>query len=411
MHEPEPVQEQAFSQRVCVIFTQVESVAEDGTVPEDDGGPLDAPGLVGLVGLVDEVAGLLPPLVAPPSSLSPQATVQRMRVVAIETNAIEGRLFTGTLQGKRLRRREQCMCRAEQRGLILGRSRDGRCAAGRSTTIVASDVRGCAFTRASSRGLCACVLSMRAMSTSGPPPPHPPYPGHPSYPPHPAYPQGGPHGFQPQPMKPSWLARNGILLLLPLIPVIVAGVHFSQQAQLKANYLLFDSADADVAVKVDGKSLSSRDGKQKTVGPSAKDSFGGRAALWTEVKPGKHRVEILDAAGKVLETAEIDVPASRFRAVYAAGKPRGYALVSVGYGGAHEKHPFVELTQAANEHVFVFPPEPETRELDFGPVNRKFKASIYSKNDTILRSLCTLSDEGEVECELEEKPPPTKRRR
>lgn len=242
------------------------------------------------------------------------------------------------------------------------------------------------------------------MNPSGPPPPHPPYQGdapHPSYPPHPS--GGPPGGFQPTPApRPSWLSRYGLLLALAIIPLIVAGVHFSQRAQVKANYLLFDSADADVAVKVDGHAISSRDGKQKTVGPSVHGAFGGRNALWTEVKPGKHRIEILDKAGTVLETAEIDVPASHFRAVYAAGKPRRYALVSIGYGRSREEHPLVELTQGSNEHLFLFPPEPETRELDFGPVNRKFKGSIYSKNDTILRSLCTFSADGEVECELEE---------
>jgi len=238
----------------------------------------------------------------------------------------------------------------------------------------------------------------------GPPP-------HWSQPP-PQYPQA-PQFQQPNPYvppPPSWFQRYWWLFALAAIPLIIGLTLLGVRADEASNYVLFDSPDAEVSVKVDGHVLQ-HDGK-KRIGPKIRGLFGGRGPLVDDMEPGKHKIEILDDKAKVIETAELEIPKSGYRAVYTVGKPRRYTLVSISYGGALEGPEEAPLTPGPSPHLSIFPSAPVTRKQDFDTINRKFPASIYTKTrDPVLRGLCSVSEDDELECEFEKPEEKAKKRR
>ena len=130
--------------------------------------------------------------------------------------------------------------------------------------------------------------------------------------------------------------------------------------------------------------------------------FGGRGPLVDDIAPGAHKIEILDDKAMVIETAEIVIPKSGYRAVYTVGKPRRYTLVSVSYGGELDGPEEAPLTPGPSPHLSIFPSAPVTRKQDFDTINRKFPASVYTKNrNAVARGLCSVSENDEVECEFE----------
>ncbi len=207
-----------------------------------------------------------------------------------------------------------------------------------------------------------------------------------------------PNPYVPPP--PSWFQRYWWLFALAAIPLIVGLTLLGVRADEASNYVLFDSPDAEVSVRVDGHVLQ-HDG-QKRIGPKIPGLFGGRGPLLADMKPGKHKIEILDANNAVIETTEIAIPKSGYRAVYTVGKPRRYTFVSLSYGGTLDGPQEAPLTPGASPHLSIFPAAPVTRKEDFDTINRKFPASLYTKSrDPVLRGLCSVTEEDELECEFE----------
>ncbi len=230
----------------------------------------------------------------------------------------------------------------------------------------------------------------------GPPPHWRQYPQQPyaQPPPPPAY----------VPPPPSWFQRYWVLFALAGIPLVVVLTLLGIRADERSNYLLFDSPDAEASVKLDGDELYN-DGRHR-IGPKIPGVFGGRGPLLADLEPGKHKIEIVDGQAKVIETTEIEVPKSGYRAVYTVGKPRRYTLVSVAYGGTLDGPAEAPLAPGPSPHLSVLPPQPLTRKQDFQSINRKFPASIATKNrNTVLRGLCSVSDDDELDCEFEEQRP------
>jgi hypothetical protein len=238
----------------------------------------------------------------------------------------------------------------------------------------------------------------------GPPP-------HWSQPPaqHPQAPQWQqPNPYVPPP--PSWFQRYWWLFALAGIPAIIGLTLLGVRADEASNYVLFDSPDAEVSVRVDGHVLQ-HDG-QKRIGPKIPGLFGGRGPLLDDMEAGTHKIEILDAKGAVIETAEIVIPKSGYRAVYTVGKPRRYTFVSVSYGGTLDGPERAPLTPGPSPHLSIFPAAPVTRKQDFDTINRKFPSSLSTKSrNPVLRGLCSVTDDDDLECEIEqaeEKPKKTR---
>ncbi|WP_394835663.1 hypothetical protein LVJ94_01880 [Pendulispora rubella] len=166
-----------------------------------------------------------------------------------------------------------------------------------------------------------------------------------------------------------------------------------------SNYILFDSPDTEVTVKVDGFEISALHSRMHKAGPNVVGTFG-RVVLVAKVGPGKHALEIFDAAGKVLESAEVNVPTSGYRAIYSVGGARRYSLVSVAYGQSLDAPEQVELIPGPVPHLSLFPSAPKTYENDF-TVNREFPKKIRSEEGVVLRGLCTVSEESDVDCAFE----------
>ena len=208
------------------------------------------------------------------------------------------------------------------------------------------------------------------------------------------------HGPPPHWSPPSWFQRYWWLFALAGIPLIIGLTLLGIRADEASNYVLFDSPDAEVTVKVDGHVLQ-HDGR-KRIGPKIPGLFGGRGPLVDDIAPGAHKIEILDDKAMVIETAEIVIPKSGYRAVYTVGKPRRYTLVSVSYGGELDGPEEAPLTPGPSPHLSIFPSAPVTRKQDFDTINRKFPASVYTKNrNAVARGLCSVSENDEVECEFE----------
>jgi hypothetical protein len=211
-------------------------------------------------------------------------------------------------------------------------------------------------------------------------------------------PQFPPHPYVPPP--PGWFQRYWWLFALAGLPLIIGLTLLGVRADEASNYVMFDSPDAEVTVKVDGHVLQ-HDGR-KRIGPKIPGLFGGRGPLLDDMEPGKHKIEILDDKGNVIETAELEIPKSAYRAVYTVGKPRRYTLLSVSYGGTLDGPEEVPLTPGPSPHLSLLPGAPVTRKQDFDTINRKFPASIQTKNrNLVVRGLCSVSEDDELECEVE----------
>jgi hypothetical protein len=227
--------------------------------------------------------------------------------------------------------------------------------------------------------------------------------------------QQGPPPHWPQPYvppRPSWFQRYWWVFALGAFPLIIALTIRGVRADEASNYVLFDSPDAVVTVKVDGHLLQHDVGGKKPIGPKIPGLFGGRGPLLDTMDPGTHKIEILDDQAKVIETTEIEIPKSGYRAVYTVGKPRRYVLLSVSYGGSIDGPDEAPLTPGPSPHLSIFPSAPVTRKQDLDTINRTFPATLYTKNrDSVIRGLCSVSDDDELECEVEKPTDKAKKKR
>jgi hypothetical protein len=228
--------------------------------------------------------------------------------------------------------------------------------------------------------------------------PPPGWPAPPHFHPHAPYPQPS---FQPPP-RASWISRYWFVFALAGIPLLVGMMALHYRQQEAANYVVFDSPDVEVTVKVDGRELK-REDRSTRLGPKVPGGSGGRGPLVAEVKAGKHTIEIVDGAEKVIESTVIDVPPSGYRAVYTVGEPRRYVFVSVAYGTATIDGPDeVTLNPGPSPHLSLLPSNPTTYRRDFESIDRDFPASVYTKGGTVMRGLCSLSEDDLPECNFKE---------
>lgn len=195
-------------------------------------------------------------------------------------------------------------------------------------------------------------------------------------------------------MIPKWvrltILGGGFVVLMLLVALGV----WADAHEKEKNYLYVDSAEVDVAVRIDGEPII-HEGRV-SVGPSAVNGKQGRPMLRTSsLKPGKHTVEIITGAGPALETATIDVPATGYRGVYVVGEQREYALVSIGYGSAKPTWPdLAPLVATATPHLFELPKEVSINNRTFGAVNGTFPATVSTKGPgLVLVNLCTMTDD------------------
>ena len=220
--------------------------------------------------------------------------------------------------------------------------------------------------------------------------------------PHQGYAPTGYAAWKP-PVQRPWFVRHWNIALAVVVPAaIVALVTWQKGVDAKANYVVFDSIDANVRIKIDGKAQSYEE--RSVIGPKSKHRLGARAPIVANLKQGSHHIEILSEDGKPLEAADITVPAAGYRALYVAGATGPYSLRTVTYGSRQgEEGSTVPLDPGPSPHLWLLPRAPLTEQNDFLVVDRIFPASISTKQSgATLRSLCSTSPDGESGCTFEQ---------
>lgn len=155
----------------------------------------------------------------------------------------------------------------------------------------------------------------------------------------------------------------------------------------KANWVVF-AGDMALHAKIDGED----------VGALGKKIGDEHDALAVELKPGTHTVEIVDKAGKVVESGKIsNVPADHYRCLWATGPAQGWAVVQVGYG-EKPKGPELQKLKPSEPHVYVLPSEPVLLKGDLEWTNMKFPKVITTKGTRTMKRICSLREDEEPTC-------------
>lgn len=171
-------------------------------------------------------------------------------------------------------------------------------------------------------------------------------------------------------------------LAVGAVILVLGGLMFLNQAvQAGRNSVVFDGDDA-LRACVDGKEVGALKANAFRVGyPTA------------SVPPGRHRLELVDAQGRVVVSATPELPAQGWRGVLSARSGTRYALVTVRYGGGIPSTVQPLLSTSPGLFVVVGAESPplaeEMRDLNGRiPARGKGKASM----------LCRLDSKGSPTC-------------
>src|SRR5690349_12780212 len=103
-------------------------------------------------------------------------------------------------------------------------------------------------------------------------------------------------------MIESFITKHWYALALGGFVAAVGGLVGFTLLDNQRNYVLFDSPDATLTIKLDGKAAYGSRDAVLVLSSEAKATEKTRAPLVVALSSGKHRVEVFDRSGRAVET-------------------------------------------------------------------------------------------------------------